>query len=132
MSLYTNGHADKGEEDAARAAILRQLNGRVAQLKNGILPDPAPEPEPDKPVPVTRSTLPRFSLRQIKSIIAAEANASIGLVNAAFRLAASGNVVLIVLVMLGLLPITTALRAATPPKPNARHERWQRLLELCK
>jgi hypothetical protein len=88
---------------------------------------PAAKPEV-APITITTSIPPapaRCSQREILTELAGMANVSIGMARKADRLARSGNANLVVAALLQLIPITTALRSAKPPKSNARIARWQ-------
>jgi hypothetical protein len=68
--------------------------------------------------------------KRVDDEFASQALVSEGYVRSARRLVRTGNEDLIVAALLGLLPITTALRGALPPKSNARYERWRAVVQL--
>jgi len=122
-----NGH-DPQRLDHERAKLVTliktQSNGHdPAPESNGH--DPARESN-HSPVSLQRSR------HEVDAKFAAEARCSVGQVRAARKLVRSANEDLTVAALLQLLmPISTALRGAVKPRPNARHARWQRLVELC-
>jgi|SRR6516165_7612819 hypothetical protein len=87
------------------------------------------------PTTVTASNTPpasaKRSQREILTELAAMANVSVGTARQAHRLARSGHANLLVAALLQLIPISTALRNAKPPKQNAPIARWQAVAALA-
>ena len=121
------------ELDNTRGALLSQLDQRISRLAaestsvrpvnghaNGRDPAPASTHKPKNP-----------RVNAIDLAIANEARVSVGQVRAGRRLVRAGNENLTIMALFGLLPVTTALRGATPPRSNARYDRWRGLLALA-
>jgi hypothetical protein len=131
-----NGKASDLDEN--RAGLIRQIKSfhctedlRETLRQAQTIP-PAAEPEV-APITITTSIPPapaRCSQREILTEFAGMANVSIGMARKADQLARSGNTNLVVAALLQLIPITTALRSAKPPKSNARIARWQAIAAL--
>jgi len=111
------------EPNNNRVALLSQLEQRISHLSghaNGHDPAPASIHKPRNP-----------RVSGIDLAIANEARVSVGQVRAGRRLVRAGNENLTIMALFGLLPVATALRGSTPPRSNARYDRWRHLVALA-
>jgi hypothetical protein len=123
-----------------RQGLVNQVSGRATMLARAV---PAPNGHDDAVIGNGHDRRPwsnghdqqpstlKVDQRSVDAELAAAARVSISQVRAARCLIRSGAENLAVAAMLQLLPISTALRGALPPKANARYARWRDIAAIC-
>ena len=123
MHMHSSNGFDKSPPnpalDAERMKLVSQLNGRVVALSSSPAPAPAAKTS-------------RVSTASLDVELAAAAHVSVNQVRGIRRLLRLGHERLVIATVLGLVPVSVALRSVSPPpRPSARQQHWQQIIALC-